>query len=291
MKLNGDNLKIAIQKSGRLTESTIDLLKRSGLEFDAYGAKLFSTCRNFPLEILFIRDDDIPEYVQDGVCDLGIVGANIVEETEANVTVVDDLGFGRCRLSLAVPKGLGVKSVEGLNGKRIATSYPTILKQFLAKNEVEATIVPVSGSVEITPSLKIADAICDLVSTGTTLKMNGLEVLETVMETSAVLIGNKDSLLDSKRSLNIDRFLMRIRSTLMARRTKYVMMNAPETALLSIQKILPGLDSPTVVPLAEEGKIAIHAVVPEDTFWDDMERLKEAGATGILVLPIEKMIL
>jgi ATP phosphoribosyltransferase len=284
-KFNGDRLKIGIQKSGRLTEPTIDLLKRSGFEFDAYGRRLFSSCRNFPLEILFLRDDDIPEYVQDSVCDLGIVGANVEEESGAKVEVVERLGFGMCRLCLAVPKGVSVKNVKGLSGKVIATSYPNVLQRFLDKNKVESEIVKVSGAAEITPSLQVADAICDVVSTGTTLRMNGLRVMETVLESEALLIGN------GKQRKLLERFLMRIRGTLTARRNCYVMMNAPESALLSIQRILPGLSSPTVMPLADSGMIAVHSVVPEDTFWKVTERLKKAGATGVLVLPIEKMIL
>ena len=291
MKLNGNNLKIAIQKNGRLTNNTVDLLKRSGLDFEIYGDRLFSSCTNFNLEILFIRDDDIPEYVQDGVCDLGIVGTNVVKEKFANVEIVEPLGFARCRLCLAVPKDSKIKRLSQLNGKTIATSYPNALKTFLLENGVKADVVEVSGSVEITPSLNIADAICDVVSTGTTMRTNGLEILDVVLETEALLIGNAESLQKKSLRPDLERFLMRIRSTLMARRTKYIMMNAPERALLKIQSILPGLQSPTVMPLAEKGMIAIHCVVPEDTFWEDIEKLKDAGASGILVVPIEKMIL
>lgn len=284
-KLNNGRLKIGIQKDGRLTEQTIDLLKKSGFEFDAYGRRLFSTCRNFPMEILFLRDDDIPEYVQDSVCDLGIVGANVVSERGAQVEVIERLGFGICRLCLAVPKDWKIDSVMRLKGRTIATSYPNILRKFLVEKKLEAKIVKVSGAAEITPSLKVADAICDLISTGTTLRMNGLKVLETVLESEALLIGNGEK----KRLL--ERFLMRIKGTLTARRNCYVMMNAPESALFQIQRILPGLSSPTVMPLAESGMIAVHSVVPEDVFWTVTERLKKVGASGILVLPIEKMIL
>ena len=288
---NGNRLKIAIQKSGRLTEQSIDLLKRSGLEFDAYGKRLFSTCRNFNLEILFIRDDDIPEYVQDGVCDLGIVGTNVVKEKNAEVEVVEPLGFGMCRVCLAVPKNSKIGKIKNLEGRSIATSYPNVLKRFLLENRISAEVIEVNGAVEITPSLNIAEAICDVVSTGTTLRTNGLKVLETILESEALLIANAESVKKQVLKKDLERLLMRIQGTLTAGRNRYVMMNAPEKALKKIQKILPGLSSPTVMPLAEEGMIAIHTVVPEDTFWEMMERLKKAGASGILVVPIEKMIL
>ncbi|MBT5016318.1 ATP phosphoribosyltransferase [Candidatus Peregrinibacteria bacterium] len=288
-KFNNGRLKIGIQKNGRLTEQTIDLLKRSGFEFDAYGRRLFSTCRNFPLEILFLRDDDIPEYVQDSVCDLGIVGENVVKEKMAKVEVVEKLGFGMCRICLAVPRNSGIEKIKELNGKRIATSYPNVLEQFLEKKRVISEIVEVSGAVEITPSLQVAEAICDVVSTGTTLRTNGLRVLDEVLESEALLIGNLKSM--NKQQKILERFLMRLRGTLVARKNRYVMMNAPKSSLEKIRKILPGLSSPTVLPLAEQDMIAVHSVVPEQVFWEVMERLKEAGASGILVTPIEKMIL
>lgn len=283
-------MKIAIQKNGRLTDDTIDLLRKSGLEFDAYGSRLFSKCRNFNLEILFLRDDDIPEYVQDNVCDLAIVGANIVAESMAKVSIIEKLGFGICRLSMAVPKDSAVNDVKQLAGKTIATSYPKILQQFLDEQGIMANIMQVSGSVEITPGLNIADAVCDLVATGTTLRTYGLRILDTILESEAVLIGNPASM-ESALRVDIDRLLMRLRATLAAKRNKYVMVNAPLEALPRIKQILPGLDSPTVIPLAKKDMIALHAVIPEDTFWDVIERLKKAGATGILVVPIEKMIL
>lgn len=291
MKLNENNLKIAIQKSGRLTEPTIELLQRSGFEFEAYGRQLFATCRNFPLEFLFLRDDDIPEYVQDGVCALGIVGSNVIEEKGAQVKRLERLGFGKCRLSLAVPVAEKVKDLTWLKGKMIATTYPKILRRFLEETGISASILEVNGSVEIAPTLAMAEAICDLVSTGTTLRMNGLCVLETIMESEAELIGCPSLLNESKNKLIVERFLMRIRGVLVARRNKYVMMNAPATALDDIRAVLPGLKSPTVVPLADSDMIAVHSVVPEDRFWEVIERLKQVGASGILVLPIEKMIL
>lgn len=284
------SVKLAIQKSGRLTDETIDLLRKSSLEFDAYGSRLFSKCRNFNLEILFLRDDDIPEYVQDNVCDLAIVGANIVAESMAKVSIVEKFGFGICRLSIAVPKDSSVNDIKQLAGKTIATSYPKILQQFLQKEGISAKIMQVSGSVEITPGLNIADAICDLVATGTTLRTYGLRIISTIFESEAVLIANPASL-ESPLRMDINRLLMRLRATLAARRNKYVMVNAPLEALPRIKQILPGLDSPTVIPLAKKDMIALHAVIPEDTFWDVIERLKKAGASGILVVPIEKMIL
>lgn len=284
------NLKIAIQKSGRLTDDTIELLRKSGLEFDAYGSRLFSKCRNFNLEILFLRDDDIPEYVQDNVCDLAIVGANIVAESRAKVTILEKLGFGICRLCVAVPKDSKIDSVAKINNKTIATSYPNLVREFLAQKGLCAGVMQVSGSVEITPTLNIADAVCDLVATGTTLRTYGLRILTTVLESEAVLVANTDSLQSILRG-DIDRLLMRLRATLAARRNKYVMVNAPLEALPRIKAILPGLDSPTIVPLARKDMIALHAVIPEDVFWDVIERLKKAGASGILVVPIEKMIL
>lgn len=284
------NLKIAIQKSGRLTDDTIELLRKSGLEFDAYGSRLFSKCRNFNLEILFLRDDDIPEYVQDNVCDLAIVGANIVAESSAKVTILEKLGFGICRLCIAVPKDSKINSVAQLSGKTIATSYPNLVRKFLEEEELCAGVMQVSGSVEITPTLNIADAVCDLVATGTTLRTYGLRILTTVLESEAVLVANVQSLQSAFRG-DIDRLLMRLRATLAARRNKYVMVNAPLEALPRIKAILPGLDSPTILPLARKDMIALHAVIPEDVFWDVIERLKKAGASGILVVPIEKMIL
>jgi ATP phosphoribosyltransferase len=290
MKVDQNALKIAIQKSGRLTTRTVDLLQRCGLDFESYDNRLFSSCRNFPLEILFVRDDDIPEYVQDGVCDLGIVGENVVAEKGAEVKTLEALGYGRCRLALAVPQNSGITATKDLVGKTIATSYPKVLRQFLTKAGVAAEVMVVSGSVEITPSLQVADAICDLVSTGTTLRTNGLREMQTILESETKLIVNEKAL-NGPLKMDLERLLMRIRGVLTARRTKYVMMNAPETALAEIESILPGLESPTVMPLAEQGMIAIHSVVPEETFWEDIERLKAAGATGILVVPIEKMIL
>ena len=290
MKLNGNNLKIALQKNGRLSEKSAELLEAIGLEFEPSKDQLFAGCRNFPLDILFLRDDDIPEYVQDGVCDLGIVGLNIIGEKNASVQTIERLGFGNCRLSIAVPEKSMVDSFKQLEGKRIASSYPNTLSTYLKEKGITAEVIKISGSVEIAPSLDLADAIADLVSSGNTIRRNGLREIETIMSSQAVLIEGRDKLTQEKREL-IDRLVLRIRATLKAKQSKYVLMNAPESALESIKKIVPALSSPTIVQLATPGMIAIHTVIDEEVFWDVMEKLKAAGASGILVLPIEKMIL
>ncbi len=290
MKFNSENLKIAVQKKGRLAEPSRQILKSIGLDFEHYEGRLFSPCRNFPLDILFLRDDDIPEYVQDGVTDLGIVGLNVVQEKAAQVVELDSLDFGSCTLSIAVPRNSSFRSVYDLENKRIATSYPRILKGFLEMKKIKARIIEISGSVEITPSLDVADAICDLVSTGSTLQINELEPIEIVLKSEAFLIANPQSLKDRKRQELTERLRVRLQGNLRARKTKYVMMNAPNEALEEIRKILPGMKSPTVMPLAEENMVAIHSVVPEEVFWDVMEKLRKTGASDILVVPIEKMV-
>lgn len=290
MKLDGDNLKIAIQRQGRLANSSIQILKSIGLDFDHYEGRLFSQCQNFPLDILFLRDDDIPEYVQDGVTDLGIVGLNVVQEKEARVAQLDGLDFGHCTLSIAAPRKGPFRRLRDLNGKRIASAHPRILTRFLRKKKVKARVIQISGSVEITPSLDVADAICDLVSTGSTLRVNDLEPIEVVLKSEAVLISNPESLKNQKKQKLIERLRIRFQGNLKARRTKYVMMNVPETALEQIKAILPGMKSPTIVPLADTGMMALHSAVPEEFFWDVIEKLKKAGASDILVVPIEKMV-
>ena len=290
MKFDGDHLKIALQKKGRLAEPSKQLLKSIGLDFEHHEGRLFSPCLNFPLDILFLRDDDIPEYVQDGVTDLGIVGLNVVQEKAAQVVQLDALGFGTCTLSIAVPRSSSFRSVYDLKNKRIATSHPGILEKFLEDKKIKARIIEISGSVEITPSLDVADAICDLVSTGTTLRLNELEPIELVLKSEAFLIANARSLKDSKRNELIERLRVRFQANLRARRTKYVMMNAPQGALEEIKRILPGMKSPTVVPLAEQDMVAIHSAVPEELFWDVIEKLRKTGASDILVVPIEKMV-
>jgi len=283
------SLRIAVQKSGRLTDKTIDLLKGIGLEFDDYKRSLLVKCRNFDVELLLIRDDDIPEYVEDGICDLGFVGANTVAEDEANATILRGLDYGVCRLSVAIPKNGSAKSVKDLQGKKIATSYPVLTRKFFESKGIDVSIVTLSGSVEIAPRLKIADAITDLVSTGGTLKANGLTEIETIFESETQLIKTNKPLSEGKEQL-IEKILQRIEGYKKAAESRYIMMNAPESAVSEIKKILPSLKSPTVMPLADNGMVAVHTVVPLTTFWDIMEQLEEAGATGIVMLPIESMI-
>lgn len=284
---NLKTLKIAIQKSGRLNEKSVELLKNCGLSFENYKSSLISPVSNFPLEILFLRDDDIPEYVQDGIADLGIVGENVINETEVNVAYLQRLGFGKCSLKIAIPNNSDVQALADLHGKSIATSYPVILKRFLTENNIEAEIRTISGSVEISPGLGLSDAICDLVSTGGTLKSNGLKQFADVLHSEAVLIGRKG---EEENPLIIE-LIQRVQSVLRAKETKYVVLNIEQKNLESIKALLPGIKSPTVVPLAEPGWAAIHTVIPERDFWGKISELKAAGAQGIVVLPIEKIIL
>lgn len=280
------SLKIAIQKSGRLNENSVALLKNCGLSFENYKSSLITTVSNFPIEILFLRDDDIPEYVQDGIADLGIVGENVIEETEVKVNYLQRLGFGKCSLKLAVPKGGPIKELQDLQNKSIATSNPVILSKFLAKNGIKADIRTISGSVEISPGLGLSDAICDLVSTGGTLRSNGLEPFADVLASEAILIGRNG--LDGNSILS--ELVQRIQSVLRAKETKYVVLNVEKKNLDKIIALLPGVKSPTIVPLAEEGWVAVHTVIPETDFWDKINGLKAAGAQGIVVMPIEKII-
>ncbi len=284
-----NTLRIAIQKSGRLTEKTITLLENIGLKFDGYKNRLLIKALNYDVELLLIRDDDIPEYVQDGICDLGVVGANVTLETEADISVLKDLDFGHCRLSFAAPKSSGIITAKNLAGKRIATSYPNLARKYFESKGADAKIIKISGAVEITPRLDVADAICDLVSTGGTLKTNGLVELETILESQCQLIKTNRAIQPHKSEL-IDKFLVRIEGQLQAENSRYIMMNAPREALDEITRIIPSLNSPTVLPLADESMIAIHTVIPTTKFWEVMEDLKSAGATGIVMLPIQNMI-
>jgi len=283
------SLRIAVQKSGRLTDKTLNLLNGIGLKFDDYKRSLVVKCRNFDVELLLIRDDDIPEYVQDGVCDLGFVGANTVAEDESDVTILKGLDYGVCRLSIAVPKDGNIKSAKDLDGKRIATSYPVLTRKFLESKGVQSDIITLSGSVEIAPRLEIADAITDLVSTGGTLKANGLKEIENIFDSETQLVKTNKPLSEGKQAL-IDKFLQRIEGYQQAEKSRYIMMNAPEKSVEKIKEIIPSLKSPTVMPLADNGMVAIHTVITISAFWDLMENLKDAGATGIVVLPIESMI-
>lgn len=281
-------LKLAIQKSGRLYDDSIRLLKECGIEISNGVNKLKAEASNFPIEVYFLRDDDIPQYVEDAVADIGFVGENVVYEKKKKVEVVEKLGFGKCRLSIAVRRGDEYGDVKFLSGKKIATSYPVIVGDFLRDKGVNAEIHEISGSVEIAPGIGLADAICDLVSSGSTLFMNGLKETETILQSQAVLIKNKN--VSAEKQKLIDRLLFRIQSVKKAKNNKYILLNAPNDKLDEIISLLPGMKSPTVLPLAEEGWSSVHSVLNENEFWDIIEQLKAAGAQGILVVPIEKMI-
>jgi ATP phosphoribosyltransferase len=284
------SLRIAIQKSGRLTDKTISLLEGVGLKFDDYKRSLLVKCRNFDVELLLIRDDDIPEYVQDGVCDLGFVGANTIAEDQADVTILRGLDYGVCRLSLAAPKNGPIKTTKDFAGKKIATSYPVLTRNYFEEKGItDVSIVTLSGSVEIAPRLKITDAISDLVSTGGTLKANGLVELDKIFDSETQLVQTNKPLSEGKQAL-INKMLQRIEGHKTAAESRYIMMNAPETAVPKIKDLLPSMKSPTVMPLADNGMVAVHTVIPIDTFWEVMEKLKAAGATDIVMLPIESMI-
>ncbi|MDQ3322839.1 MAG: ATP phosphoribosyltransferase [Acidobacteriota bacterium] len=286
--MNNKKLKIAVQKSGRLSEDSVNLLKTCGIKLANGLGKLKSSAPNFPLEIFFLRDDDIPEYVADAVADIGIVGENVLAETGKNCETIEKLGFGKCRLSLAVPKSFDYQSIRNLDGKRIATSYPQILGKFLTAEKVNADIHTISGSVEIAPSIGLADAVCDLVSSGSTLFTNGLCEVETVFESEAVLISRNN--LDADLRAILKKLLFRINAVKAARQNKYILLNAPNDKLNKIIKLLPGIKSPTVLPLAESGWSSVHSVIGENDFWDSVEKLRDAGAEGILVLSIDQMI-
>jgi ATP phosphoribosyltransferase len=282
-------LKLAIQKSGRLHEDSIKLLKECGIDIENGVNKLKAIATNFPLELFFLRDDDIPQYVEDGVADIGFVGENVVYEKSKKVEVAYALGFGKCRLSFAVNKNETFTGATYLSGKKIATSYPVLVQKYLSENKIEAEIHEISGSVEIAPGIGLADVICDLVSSGSTLFMNGLKEADTILDSQAVLI--KRPSLNAEATAILERLLFRIESVKKAKKNKYVLLNAPNANLEKIISLLPGMKSPTVVALATPGWSSVHSVIAESEFWDIIEKLKLAGAEGILVVPIEKMIL
>lgn len=282
-------IRIAIQKSGRLYEDSVQLLKECGIDLRNVKDRLKTESDNFPLEVFFLRDDDIPQYVEDGVADIGVVGENVLYEKNKKVEVVDELAFGKCRLAIAVPRSQNYEGVLSLKGKRIATSYPFLVTNYLKQYNVEADIHEISGSVEIAPGIGLADVVADLVSSGSTLFMNGLKEVETILESQAVLVRNTN--LDEPQLELLNKLVFRIRSVKKAKRTKYVLMNAPNDKLKDIIALLPGMKSPTVLPLAESGWSSVHSVLSEDEFWNKIEQLKAAGAQGILVVPIEKMIM
>ncbi|HON70108.1 MAG: ATP phosphoribosyltransferase [Bacteroidales bacterium] len=280
---------LAIQKSGRLNEGTIELLNRCGIRISNGNNHLKALAEGFPMEVLLLRDDDIPQYVADGVADIGILGYNEVLEKGKDIEVIRELGFSRCRLSIAVPRDVNYSGRQWLSGKRIATSYPEILKTFLNQNAIEADIHTISGSVEITPGIGMADAIFDIVSSGGTLLSNNLKEVDVIMKSEAVLVANKS--LDEQKSELLKKLEFRIEAVRKAQRNKYILLNAPKDKLNQIISLIPGMKSPSVLPLAIEGWCSLHSVVNEDDFWEVIGRLKDAGAEGILVVPIEKMVI
>lgn len=283
-----EKIKIAIQKSGRLSEKSLDLLTECGIKISNGSRKLKTEARNFPMEILFLRDDDIPQYVEKGVADIGILGENEVWEKDKNVEVIEKLGYGNCRLSLAIPKDEQYTGIEYFNNKRVATSYPKILSNYFTEKGMNVEIEQLGGSVEITTGIGLADGIFDIVSTGSTLLMNGLKEVEAILRSEAVMISNK-KLTPAKKEL-LNKLLFRIRSNMNGRGKKYVLLNAPNEIIPEIVNLLPGMRSPSILPLVDKGWSSIHSVIGDDDFWDVIDELKRLGAEGILVIPIEKMI-
>ena len=282
-------LRIAVQKKGRLLDESIQLLKECGIRIDNGRDQLKAAARNFPIEVLYLRNADIPQYIQDGVADIGIIGENTIIEKKKDVNVVQQLGFSKCRLSLATPKDTPYTGIKDLDGKRIATSYPESLRLFLDREGINADIHEISGSVEIAPNIGLADAICDLVSTGSTLFKNGLEEQDIVLRSEAVIAASP--LIDQERQDILERLLFRIKSVLAARNKKYLLMNVPTNKVEAVIAMLPGMRSPTVLPLAEAGWSSVHTVIDETRFWDIIDELRTTGAEGILIVPIDKMIL
>lgn len=282
-------LRIAVQKSGRLLDGSIDLLKQCGIKIDNSKGQLRALARNYPIEIYYLRNSDIPQYIHDGIADIGILGQNTVVEKQKDLDMILPLGFSKCRLSIAVPKGIQYDGLNWLNGKRIATSYRNSLQQFLDQHKIKADIHEISGSVEIAPNIGLADAVCDLVSSGSTLFKNGLEEKEIILKSEAAIVANKN--LSPEAQEILDQLLFRIKSVLEAGNNKYLLMNAPNDKVEEIIRILPGMKSPTVMPLANSEWSSIHTVIAEGRFWDIIDELKSNGAQGILVVPIEKMII
>lgn len=290
IKAKENYIKLAIQKSGRLSEDSLHLLHSSGLEFESYKRKLFVTCRNFPLEILYVRDDDIPDLISSGFADIGIIGENVFLERKNDAKKILEFNFGFCSLAIAVPKESNIKTLDDLRGKTIATSYVSITKKFFAQNKIPIKIVEITGAVEITPAVGIASAIVDIVSTGSTLATNDLKVFKRILESKAILIANKKSIHNALKRDLMEKLMMRFKGVMSATNYKYIMMNAPENKLEEIKKLIPGLKSPTISPLADKGWISIQTVIQEEVFWQTIEKLKQIGAQGIIVLPLEKMI-
>lgn len=283
-----EKLKIAIQKSGRLNEGSLKLLKDCGINIENGNDKLKADASGFPMEVIFLRNSDIPQYVEDGIVHLGIVGENVLLESSADVSITQKLGFSRCRLSMAIPKERDYTGFNWFNGKRIATSYPVALQQFLTQNNIMADIHLINGSVEIAPALGLADAVCDLVSSGNTLFSNGLKEVHVLLRSEAVLIQSKNLTVAIREMSNS--LLFRIQSVLNARKYKYVLLNCPEDKVDIMKGILPGMKSPSLLPLAEKGWVSLHSVVADHEIWEIVDQLKTNGAEGILIVPIEKMV-
>jgi ATP phosphoribosyltransferase len=284
-----ENIRIAVQKSGRLSDDSLKLFKECGIKFESGGSKLRSVSSNFPIEFLFLRDDDIPGYVEDGVADLGVIGLNVLMENKKNVQIVKELGFSKCRLSLAIPRNEVYTDLSYFQGKSIATSYPNLTNDFLLSHGIKAETHEISGSVEIAPSIGLAEGICDIVSTGGTLLSNGLKEVAEVYQSQAALIANQ-ALSQNKQAL-LDKLVFRIDSVQRGQNAKYVVLNTKEENVTNIISLLPGMKSPSILPLAEKGWVSMHSVITENDFWEIIDILRNAGAEGILVLPIEKMIL
>ena len=282
-------LKIAIQKSGRLNQDSLKLLKDCGISIDNGKDQLKVTAPNFPLEILYLRNADIPQYLEDGVVDVAIIGENLLIEKQKNIEIIERLGFSKCRVSLAIPKEVDYDSINYFEGRKIATSYPNTLLDYLSKNEVNAEIHAISGSVEIAPNIGLADGICDIVSSGSTLFKNGLKEIQVMLRSEAVLAKSPNLEMEQKQIL--DKLLFRMKAVLRAKNTKYVLMNLPNNKIEEVSQILPVLKSPTILPLAKEGWSSLHTVIDEAKFWDVIDELKTAGAEGILIVPIDKMVL
>ena len=284
-----EKLKISIQKSGRLNKDSLDLLSKCGIKIDNYKDQLKASSRNFPVEVYFLRNSDIPKYINDGVVDLAIIGENLLIEKDYEINVFEKLGFSKCKVSIAVPNKFNFNSIKDLNNVKIATSYPNTLKKFLNEENITANIHVINGSVEIAPNIGLSDAICDIVSSGSTLYKNNLKEVFVIHESQAVLAGNKKVLESNK--LLLEKFLFRIRAVLKAKESKYILLNAPNDKINAISEILPVLKSPTVLPLNKEGWSSLHSVINENTFWEVIDKIKDAGAEDILVCPIEKMVL
>lgn len=282
-------IRIAIQKSGRLNQDSLKILKDCGISIDNGKDQLKASSRNFPLEVFYLRNGDIPQYLRDGVVDIAIIGENVLIEKGADIEFVEKLGFSKCKVSLAVPKSVAYTSVNDFQGKRIATSYPNTVRNYLEKKGVKAELHIINGSVEIAPNIGLADAICDIVSSGSTLFKNNLKEVEVMLKSEAVLAVSPK--ISEERKEILKKIQFRIQSVLKARQSKYVLMNVPDQKLDAILQLLPGMRSPTVLPLAEEGWSSVHTVIKQDTFWEVIDELKGAGAEGILVCPIEKMVL